>query len=46
MSGDAHHITAPHPEGLGAINTMHAALDDAEIKPEEVDLTFMERQHH
>ena len=37
MSGDAHHITAPHPEGLGAINTMHAALDDAEIKPEEVD---------
>jgi 3-oxoacyl-[acyl-carrier-protein] synthase II len=37
MSGDAHHITAPHPEGLGAINTMHAALDDAEIKPEDVD---------
>ncbi len=37
MSGDAHHITAPHPEGLGAINTMNAALDDAEIKPEEVD---------
>ena len=37
MSGDAHHITAPHPEGLGAINTMHAALDDAEIKPDEVD---------
>ena len=37
MSGDAHHITAPHPEGLGAINTMHAALDDAEIKPDQVD---------
>lgn len=37
MSGDAYHMTAPHPEGLGARNTMLAALSDAEISPEEVD---------
>ncbi|MFT5969777.1 MAG: 3-oxoacyl-[acyl-carrier-protein] synthase II [Flavobacteriales bacterium] len=37
MSADAHHITAPHPEGLGALNVMRNALDDAEMKPEEVD---------
>ena len=37
MSGDAHHMTAPHPEGLGAANTMKAALEDAEIDPSEVD---------
>lgn len=37
MSADAHHITAPHPEGLGAINVMKAALEDAEMTPEEVD---------
>lgn len=37
MSGDAYHITAPHPDGLGAKNTMLAALDDANISPEEVD---------
>ena len=37
MSADAHHITAPHPEGLGATNVMVNALDDANMKPEEVD---------
>jgi len=37
MSADAHHITAPHPDGLGATNVMINALKDANIKPEEVD---------
>lgn len=37
MSGDAYHMTAPHPEGIGARNTMLAALEDAEIDPSEVD---------
>ncbi len=37
MSADAYHITAPHPEGLGATNVMKNALADAKIKPEEVD---------
>lgn len=37
MSGDAYHMTAPHPEGLGAKNTMRYALEDAHISPEDVD---------
>lgn len=37
MSGDAYHMTAPHPEGIGARNVMISALEDAEMKPEEVD---------
>lgn len=36
-SADAYHITAPHPEGLGAIAVMQNALDDANMKPEEID---------
>jgi 3-oxoacyl-[acyl-carrier-protein] synthase II len=36
-TADAHHITAPHPEGLGARNVMLAALEDANMKPEEID---------
>jgi len=34
---DAYHITAPHPEGLGGIKAMQFALQDAGIKPEDVD---------
>ena len=37
LSADAHHITAPHPEGLGAIKVMQNALDDAQMKPEDID---------
>ena len=37
MSADAHHLTASHPEGLGAILVMRNALEDAEMKPEEID---------
>ncbi len=37
MSGDAFHITAPHPEGLGATLVMKRALKDAEVQPAEVD---------
>ena len=36
-SADANHITAPHPEGLGAQLVMKNALKDAEINPEDVD---------
>jgi 3-oxoacyl-[acyl-carrier-protein] synthase II len=36
-TADAHHITAPHPEGLGAKNVMLAALADAEMGPEDID---------
>src|SRR6187397_985411 len=37
MSADAYHITAPHPEGFGALNVMKNALQDAEMAPEEID---------
>ncbi len=37
MSADAHHITASHPEGLGAKLVMEEALKDAEMKPEDID---------
>lgn len=37
MSADAHHITASHPEGLGAKLVMQAALEDAGLKPEDID---------
>ncbi len=37
MTADAYHITAPHPEGLGAMNVMKRALEDAEMDASEVD---------
>ena len=36
-TADAHHITAPHPEGLGALNVMRASLKEAEMAPEDID---------
>jgi 3-oxoacyl-[acyl-carrier-protein] synthase II len=36
MSGDAYHISAPHPEGVGAAQVMRAALEDAELRPESI----------
>ena len=41
LSADAHHITAPHPEGLGAKTVMINCLKNAEIKPEDVDTINM-----
>lgn len=37
MTADAHHLTAPHPEGLGARNVMKFAIEDAGISPDMVD---------
>jgi 3-oxoacyl-[acyl-carrier-protein] synthase II len=36
-TADAHHITAPHPEGIGVINVMNIALSDAGMNPENID---------
>ena len=41
LSADAHHMTAPHPEGHGAKKVMMNCLKDANIKPEEVDAINM-----
>ena len=41
LSADAYHITAPHPEGLGAKNVMLNCLKDAGLKPEDVDAINM-----
>lgn len=37
LSADAHHITAPHPEGLGAKNVMRLALEEAGMQPSDID---------
>lgn len=37
LSADAHHITAPHPDGLGATKVMENALEDAGMQPEDID---------
>lgn len=37
LSADAHHMTAPHPEGLGATAVMRNALEDAAMTPEDID---------
>ena len=37
MTADAYHITAPHPEGAGITKVMHNALEEAGVKPEDVD---------
>ena len=36
-TADAYHITAPHPEGFGVINVMNLVLEDAGMKPEDID---------
>jgi 3-oxoacyl-[acyl-carrier-protein] synthase II len=37
MTADAYHLTAPHPEGIGACNVMKLAVSDADLKPEDID---------
>lgn len=37
LTADAYHMTAPHPDGIGASNVMKFALEDAEINPEKID---------
>lgn len=37
MTGDAYHLTAPNPDGVGAAKVMQLAIDEAGIRPEEID---------
>ncbi|HPJ58163.1 MAG TPA: beta-ketoacyl-ACP synthase II [Bacteroidales bacterium] len=37
MTADAYHLTAPHPEGIGARDVMKLALEDSGLKPEDID---------
>tara|TARA_B100000989_G_scaffold205026_1_gene155210 strand:+ start:1959 stop:3209 length:1251 start_codon:yes stop_codon:yes gene_type:complete len=41
LSADAHHMTAPHPEGIGAIKVMENCLRDAKLNPKDVDIINM-----
>ena len=41
LSADAHHMTAPHPDGIGAKKVMLNCLKDADIEPDEVDIINM-----
>jgi 3-oxoacyl-[acyl-carrier-protein] synthase II len=41
LSADAYHMTAPHPEGIGATKVMENALADANLKPEDIDAVNM-----
>ncbi len=41
LSADAHHITAPHPEGTGAVLAMKMALNNANLKTEDIDYINM-----
>ena len=41
MTADAHHMTAPHPDGLGAKNVMKLALADAKMNLEEINLSLI-----
>ncbi len=41
LSADAHHITAPHPDGTGALLSMNMALKNANVKPDEIDYINM-----
>ncbi len=37
LTADAYHITAPHPDGMGAINVMKQAIEEAGLKPSDID---------
>ena len=37
LTADAYHITAPHPDGIGAVNVMKQAIDESGLKPSDVD---------
>jgi 3-oxoacyl-[acyl-carrier-protein] synthase II len=41
LSADAYHMTAPHPDGIGATKVMENALEDAGLKPEDIDAVNM-----
>ncbi|MHC1730482.1 MAG: beta-ketoacyl-ACP synthase II [Bacteroidales bacterium] len=37
LTADAYHITAPHPDGMGAVNVMKQAIEEAGLKPSDID---------